>query len=147
MYSEHCCEKVSHSQVACADPGSTKAVFLNPTRTDHYRIKLDGCELPGDCCDWLLHKEGVGRLLIELKGSDVHHACAQIMKGVSWIISRGLTELPAGGLIVSKNCSTMASTTLQRAKRDLMKRNFRLAQTKQTNDLRFEEFVYGHRIC
>jgi hypothetical protein len=94
--------------VKVADARSTAAVFVNPQRLNHRLIRFDGCVIRGEvACDWIVERTNVGRIAVELKGSDVGHAAKQIERALGFMKEHGLTDLPVAALIV---CSRYPST-------------------------------------
>lgn len=121
MIPDECCTCSSNSNVKVADARSTSAVFLNPQRLSHRLIRFDGCVVKGEvACDWIVERTKVGRVAVELKGTDIGHAAKQIERALEFMKNHGLTDLPVGALII---CSRYPSTdtTLQRIKQRLAK--------------------------
>lgn len=124
--------KTSASNVKISDTCSTSAVFMNTSRHEYTRIKFDGCVLKGvTACDWIVEKAGVGRLAVELKGSDVDRAAEQVAAALQFMREHQMSDLRVGGLIV---CSRYPSvdTKVQRIKQRLAK-EFRAPLTVRTN--------------
>jgi hypothetical protein len=73
-----CSETVNHSRVK-VEENSSKAVFLNPERVLYKITEIDGCVVKnGIRCDKVVSEVGSISVLVELKGSDVSHACEQL---------------------------------------------------------------------
>lgn len=74
-----CVEQVRHSNVTVEERGR-RANFLNPSNARFLRAKVDNCLIKqGVRADWIVTKVGVGSVIVELKGSDVAHACDQLL--------------------------------------------------------------------
>jgi hypothetical protein len=121
MIPAECVRKTSASNVKVSDPRSTAAVFANTTRSSYRVIRFDGCVVSGSvACDWIVEKVGVGRIAVELKGSDVDHAAEQIEQALLFLRATGLMDVRVAGLIV---CSRYPSfdTKVQRLKQRMAK--------------------------
>jgi hypothetical protein len=116
-----CCTATQASNVKVSDPKSTSAVFANADRSSYRLIRFDGCTVKGEiACDWIVEKQDVGRIAVELKGSDVDHAALQIESALRYMRDNGLADLRVAGLII---CSRYPSvdTKVQRLKQRLAK--------------------------
>lgn len=71
-------------------------------------------------CDWIVERTNIGRIAVELKGTDIGHAAKQIERALEFMKDHGLTDLPVAALII---CSRYPSTdtTLQRIKQRIAK--------------------------
>lgn len=127
------CETITtNSNIKVAEPRSTSAVFANPGRDQYSVVRFDGCVVKGSvACDFIVHKKGVGRLAVELKGCDVVHATQQIEKALHFLKDCGMLDLPVGGLVVCTKYPSM-DTTVQRMKQKLAK-SFRAPLTVKTD--------------
>ena len=140
MIPESCCSLIKASHVKVSDPRSSTAVFLNTERSEYRLIRFDGCTVKGTvACDWIVEKQNVGRIAVELKGSDVDHAALQIESALRYMRENGMTELSVAGLII---CSRYPSidTKVQRLKQRLA-RDYR-APLKVKTDGRNLQFEY-----
>lgn len=116
-----CCEDTTDSNVKVSDHRSTHAVFKNGVRHKYRLIKFDGCVLQGEvACDWIVEKTGVGRIAIELKGSDIDHAAKQVERGLSYLRSNRLDDVRLSALIVCTRYPSV-DTTVQRIKQRIRK--------------------------
>ncbi|MEI4517828.1 MULTISPECIES: hypothetical protein [unclassified Stenotrophomonas] len=99
------------------------AIFVNEEKRTFHRVKVDGGLVKDTlCADYVVSKQDVGSVVIELKGTDIEHAVDQIDATVTIMKSckapkakgrRGIAQLPMAGLIV---CSKYprADTTFQK---------------------------------
>lgn len=99
------------------------ATFLNEERLTYHRVKVDGGLVNNVlCADYVVSKQGVGSVIVELKGTDIDHAVDQIDATISMMRncaaprgkgSPSAAQLPVAGLII---CSKYprADTSFQR---------------------------------
>lgn len=121
MIPAECCSFTQASNIKVSDPKSTSAVFLNPDRSQFVLIRFDGCTVKGEvACDWIVEKRDIGRIAVELKGSDVDHAALQIESALRYMRNIGVNDLRVAGLII---CSRYPSvdTKVQRLKQRMAK--------------------------
>lgn len=142
MILKECCRQTNDSNIKVAEAKSTSAVFSNAHRAQYTVVRFDGCVIKqATACDFIVEKQGVGRLAIELKGCDVAHATEQVEVALNFLKNNGKTDLPVGGLII---CTRVPSndTTIQRMRLKLAKA-FRAPLTVRTNgkDLDFDSLV------
>lgn len=133
-----CTECNSNSIVKIEEPRSTSATFENSARVEHKVTRFDGCVKRNElACDFIIEKPLVGRLAVELKGSDIDHAAEQIAAGLAYLKEKGLCDLRMAGLIV---CTRYPSedTKVQRIRQRLAKQ-FRATLTVR-RDARNIEF-------
>lgn len=101
MIPADCCSHTQASNVKVSDQRSTSAVFQNGSNAKYRLIRFDGCTVKGEvACDWIVEKEAVGRIAVELKGCDVDHAALQIERAFRFMRENGMTEMKVAGLIV-----------------------------------------------
>jgi hypothetical protein len=75
---DNCTQLLTHSKVKVEQRGR-KAVFKNTAGAAFRKIHCDGCLIKaGLSADWIVVRDGVGHLVIELKGKDVEHAMKQV---------------------------------------------------------------------
>ncbi|MCC5069112.1 NIL domain-containing protein [Xanthomonas campestris pv. raphani] len=132
MNFKECQEKTKSSIIKVSDKGSTHATFLNKENFSYTVVKFDGCVVKNAiACDWIIEKAGVGRLVVELKGSDVDHAAEQIAAALRFLQEKGLKDLKVAALII---CSRYPSidTKVQRIKQRLA-RDYRAPVTVKTD--------------
>lgn len=77
---DKCSEKISYKNILIEAKKSSKIIFTNENLIEVTKIQVDDClDIQGVKCDWLLIiNEPYIEIYIELKGSDVEHAFAQI---------------------------------------------------------------------
>jgi hypothetical protein len=79
IFSKACTTFKNDSKIKISDPRSMSAVFENSERVQYCLIRFDGCVLKNQtACDWIIEKMDVGRIAVELKGSDIDHAAKQL---------------------------------------------------------------------
>lgn len=97
--------------------------FENPNKRTVTKIDVDGCEITnGLRCDYALFEENGTEHFVELKGSDIAHACAQITATIKQI-SRSTVQKRAW--IVSSRVP-QDDTNINIAKLRLKKQNVKL---------------------
>lgn len=103
------------------------ARFANPDRALHSYFKVDGCLVNNErAADWVVMKDNVGAVVVELKGKDVMRGVSQISETVRQV-RNFLPERHGGriaGLLVSVRVPKGARTDLQRAQTQF-RRDFR----------------------
>lgn len=123
MAKEACTISVSHSIVKVQE-NKRKAAFRNKENDDYAISRVDGCLIEnGLRCDYLVSKIGVASVFVELKGSDVVHACAQLEASASCAELVPLVEKKIGFLVVCSKYPRF-DTFVARAKQN-MARKFR----------------------
>jgi len=109
-----CVETVNHRRIK-VEERKRKAIFLNPEQTEYRRGKIDGCLVTsGIRADYFVSGEG-RTVIVELKGSDVDHACKQMFEAIEHAAVKPYVGKRCGFLII---CSRFPSdtTTVQLAK-------------------------------
>lgn len=82
MTMHKCIRNVNHSLVQ-VEENKRKATFRNPDRSPYSVARVDNCLITdGQRCDYMVSHDGVCSVLIELKGTDVEHACKQLLASV-----------------------------------------------------------------
>lgn len=142
MIPKECSQHTTDSNVKVTEKKSTAAIFSNAPRSQFTVIRFDGCVIKqSTACDFIVEKQAVGRLAVELKGCDVAHATEQVEVALNYLKENGKTDLPIGALIV---CTRVPSndTTVQRMQQKLAKK-FRARLTVRTNgsNLDFDSLV------
>jgi len=96
-----CTEKVSHTKIK-VEENQRKATFLNPDSKEFKITLVDGCVIPrGEtAADYLIVKESVASVFIELKGTDVSHACDQLFATVEDMRIKNLIKGKIGFLVI-----------------------------------------------
>lgn len=144
MIKVECISLVTDSVVKVSERRSRHATFANRERAEFVKIAYDGCcKVNETACDWLLAKVDVGTLAIELKGSDIDHACVQIEASLAHL--RGHENIPKkfAALIVCSRVPRI-DTKVQRAKQRLA-RNFSapLHIKEDARNLDFDALFWG----
>lgn len=95
-----CIERVRHSKVKVEENGK-KAVFLNPGREVFEIHTIDGCIIKnGQKCDFAVADSEGNVAFVELKGSDVGHACAQLFATAAHQACTDLVSRRVGFLVI-----------------------------------------------
>lgn len=113
MISGECQKLCNESRIRIEENGK-KAIFLNPDHADFVLTKVDGCVIKNTtAADYLLSKEMVGCVCVELKGKNVERATVQVAQTLRDL--KSVVGSNVAGLVV---CSQYprASTYVQRAK-------------------------------
>ncbi|WP_152980522.1 hypothetical protein [Stenotrophomonas ginsengisoli] len=123
-------EELFVSNVKVEENGRS-AAFLNPDRLRFFRIKFDGGIVKNTIgADFVVVKDGVGSVVVELKGTDIEHAVDQIDATIGYVksckapASNGKIEisaLPVAGLIVCSRFPRASTTFQKRQKRFVSK--------------------------
>jgi hypothetical protein len=97
---DECSEFVNHSLVQ-VEENKRKARFRNPAKKEYKITEIDDCIVKeGVRADWLISEIGNASVLIELKGSDVKHACDQLFASAEHLDVKPLLEKRIGFLVV-----------------------------------------------
>lgn len=110
-----CVELVRHRLIKLEDRGSKRTLIVeNSDQEAMSRVRMDGCVVKQSvCADWVLSKQNVGDLVVELKGSDVAHAVAQVIAAASFLQENGLRQGKLGGVIVCTRYPKVDATILR----------------------------------
>jgi len=101
MIPERCIKKVADSNIVIRDKKSRSAHFKNPERIPFKIIHFDGCVVFNKtAADYIIEKDSVGRIIVELKGSDIKKAVEQVAATIRYLKENNLTPLPKGCLII-----------------------------------------------
>jgi len=86
------------------------AIFVNNGRAKFHKVKVDGGLIDNQlCADYVVSKDQVGSVVVELKGTDIEHAVDQIDATITIMKTCGsprskdkknLSQLPIAGLVV-----------------------------------------------
>jgi hypothetical protein len=117
------CTKTVSSSLIKVEEHRRKAVFRNPKR-DPYEVSLiDGCLIDdGVRADFLVSEVGKASVIVELKGSNVAHACEQVIASASHEAIKPLLHGKIGFLIISSRFprfDTYVAKAKQRCAREL----------------------------
>lgn len=100
MFVSNCITLTKDSEVRVAERGRS-AIFRNPEQHPFRKVQIDGCVITtGLRADWLVEKENVGAILVELKGKDVVHACKQLEATLVYLKKQNITYPAMACLIV-----------------------------------------------
>lgn len=98
--SRGCTNTVSHSLIK-VEENRRAATFKNPTRKTFKVTEVDGCLITeGPRCDFIVGEPGSVSILVELKGTDVSHACDQLFATAAHPSARGILEGQIGFLVI-----------------------------------------------
>ena len=104
-----CVEKLTDSRIKCEE-NKRKIVFINSNRKTINRIKVDNCQIiDGVKCDFLVTYEKIENF-IELKGENIKHAFAQIIRTITMLGNKNLQN--RNSYIISSR-SPLSSTEIQ----------------------------------
>src|SRR3954451_9375532 len=100
MSIDHCKTATTVSKIKVDELGRS-AVFLNGKREKFIKIRVDGCVVKNSlAADWVLSKERVGDIIIELKGKDVDHGTRQITATAEFWTAKKFRKGKIAALIV-----------------------------------------------
>jgi hypothetical protein len=144
-----CIEKIRHTKVKVADPGTgRRAILLNPERVQVRRIHMDHCLAPAGAvaADFVVSKPNIVDVIVELKGKNVDHAVDQIES--TWAFWGRHPEHETGRLISAWiMCSEYPRGSLKVAR---YRESFRarggilLVSTHNGEEHSFSDFVHTH---
>lgn len=100
-----------------------KAVFKNAARVEFIKVQVDGCAIKGrKAADWLVERDGVGQIIVELKGKNVEQGVKQVLETADFWKKNKLRQGKLAGLIV---CSQypQVDTAVQKAKQSFATRH------------------------
>jgi hypothetical protein len=99
-----------------------KATFLNPDNFQYLKVRVDNCIVENaTAADWLISKEGIGDVIVELKGRNVEHAVKQINATAELWTGEGLRTGKLAALIVATQYPS-ANTAIQKAQQAFSKK-------------------------
>ncbi|GAA0238099.1 hypothetical protein GCM10009125_28700 [Castellaniella daejeonensis] len=118
---DQCSQSVRHTRVCVSEKGKS-ATILNEDKEKFIKTQIDGCLVQNETsADWMVSKNGVGRLIIELKGVDISHAAEQVMETIDFLRRSGFGGQKTAGLIVGRRYPKF-DTKVQKIKRDFSKK-------------------------
>lgn len=80
---KRCIEETQNVRIVCAERRS-KITFVNEKGKNIKKVKVDGCAITsGVRCDYLIVDETNYEFFVELKGSNVKHACDQLRETIN----------------------------------------------------------------
>lgn len=96
------CESTTRDPRISLKEKRSRIVFINPNRQKIRKIEIDGCFITeGIRCDWLLIDYNCVEHYVELKGSDVRHAIAQIERTIKKV-SIDVQKQPKHSYVICK---------------------------------------------
>lgn len=111
---EECTETIKIPLIVLEE-NRKKMTFHNKQRKDIRKIKVDGCAMTeGKRCDYLVINDKDCEHFVELKGTDVEHACEQLSISITKL-SKNLKQEKHSFVIASRVIPAI-STTIQRFK-------------------------------
>ncbi|OHB78858.1 MAG: hypothetical protein A2Z25_23750 [Planctomycetes bacterium RBG_16_55_9] len=106
------CESLVTDPLIVLQEKRSKITFNNPRRSTVRRVVVDGCVITkGPRCDYLLINDSSVEHFVELKGSDVRHALAQLESSIRQV-SADVREGQKKAFVISTRCP-LASTEVQ----------------------------------
>ena len=116
------CITTSKASKIKVEENNKSAVFLNPEKHLFHKIRIDGCVITkGKRADYLVQKEKVGQVIVELKGKNILHAADQIKATLHHIQPHTQEYRKIAGLIVCHQVPSGANTQLQKRKVEYFK--------------------------
>jgi hypothetical protein len=84
---KECIKQLTDTRIKCEE-NKRKIIFLNSSRIKVKKIRVDGCQIiDGVKCDFLVTYNKTENF-IELKGEDIKHALAQLIRTISILGSK-----------------------------------------------------------
>ena len=103
MKGPHKCLETTKAPIVSIKENKRRAQFRNKSKDEFVIGVVDGCLIKeGPRTDYLVSKVGVASVLVELKGSDVGHACEQIFATVSHPSVSPMLEDKLGFLVICR---------------------------------------------
>jgi len=138
--SEECVEDLSIPIVTVREQGK-RACFLNPDGDSYQRVLVDDCVITeGIRADWIVRKIGHCSAIVELKGSNVAHACDQLERTFDHPAAKPYLEERVAYLVVSSK-SPSFDTKVARAKERAKRRGIRLTVRTREHTCRIESLI------
>jgi len=111
---ESCTTKTRNKVIVLAEKRS-KIIFENPKKNQIRKILVDGCAIKnGIRCDYLIIDKSQSEYFVELKGSNVKHAFAQLIESIKQL-SQDEKHHSKQSFVISTVCP-LASTAIQNEK-------------------------------
>ena len=148
-----CIESLRHSKVKVHDPGTNvSAVFLNPEKRTIERIRVDGCLAPAQqtAADFLISLPSVVDVIVELKGTDLRKAFAQVEATIDFLQQRKNVQKkppnsPVIGILIICSEYPSKNTRIQSKRDSLSKRGIRVVvSTHNGAEFNFSTFHENH---
>lgn len=120
MCIDHCKTITTDSRITVFERGKA-ATFINDGRDEMVKTKFDGCvPINGVAADWIVSKQHLGDVIIELKGKNVEHGAKQIHATAQYWRSEGHVCGKIAGLLVCTRYPR-ASTSIQKSQQAFQK--------------------------
>lgn len=118
----NCTSVETGSRISVSDARSKcKAIFENAENLPIEKTQWDKCvKIQETAADWILTCGVRGQVIVELKGKNVEHACAQVMASAADLKSMGAIHEQIGAVIVCTQYPAI-DTRVQRAKIEFRK--------------------------
>ena len=105
-----CLEELFNAKIVCEEH-KQKIIFINRSKKQIFKIRVDGCQITnGKRCDFLvLNSNDHDEHFVELKGSDIKYAIAQLAQSIKILGDKNNTKY---SYIISNRCP-ISSAELQ----------------------------------
>lgn len=102
-YPKEAIQQSGKIKICVCQENGRKHILYNQSNVFLTKIKVDGALIKsGERCDYAVDAEAKDIFLIELKGSDISHACSQILATFYYFINNYQSERWHARIIVSK---------------------------------------------
>src|SRR5690606_32364109 len=116
------CRNATKNPKIKVEENGRKAIFSNDNRDEYILTRYDGCVVKNEIgADWIISKEGLGDVIVELKGCNVLYAARQVSETASFLQKNNMRNSKIGGLIICRQYPR-ENTLIQRAKLDFQKK-------------------------
>jgi len=111
------CTKEINNPIIPLEEKGKKMIFHNKNRKVIKKIQVDNCAIKeGKRCDWLVIDDKNYEHFVELKGSDVVHACEQLSISITKL-SSAPTQAAKHSFIIESRVIPAITTTIQNLQR------------------------------
>jgi hypothetical protein len=116
------CEEIVEHRLIVREENKRKITLVNEVEEPVKIVEVDGCKITkGNRCDWLfVHINNQAEIFVELKGSDIKHACLQIETTIHQL-TMDLEKLKYA-IVVCSRVSPSINPTIQTFKKKFKKR-------------------------
>lgn len=106
----------THKRISVSESGRT-FTLVNPKQIKISVVTVDGCAIrEGERCDYMYSSSSGRELYLELKGSDIRKAVAQIQASVLQLSPKGSRKLRTAVIVSSRVPSEDTSTMIAKRK-------------------------------
>jgi hypothetical protein len=113
---EECTEKTKNPIIVLEEKGK-RMIFRNSGRKTVKKITVDGCAITrGIRCDYLVLNEKNDEFFVELKGTDIRHACDQLDSSIRQL-STDPKQKAKHSFVISSRFSPAINSTIQNLQR------------------------------